>query len=205
MSTPTSSSSAPRQTKGERTRQRILDVAFELFARSGYHGVSVRDIATAAGLTHAAVLKHFGGKDDLLLQVLQRYEEREAQEQGAQWEHGDTFVDVMVGTVQRGLDAPAFVALFTKISGEATSPDHPSHDWFAARYRRLRAGLARAIRAALEGGDPVEPPVDPDLAATQLLALLDGLQVQRLLEPDAVGSVTAAVDFVRRLGIPVRD
>ncbi len=201
----TTTTPPPRPTKGERTRERILDVAFELFARSGYHAVSVRDIATAAGLTHAGVLKHFGGKDELLLQVLQRREEIESRDQDAQWERGDTFADVLVGTVQRGLDTPALVALFTKISGEATTPDHPSHEWFAARYRRLRAGLARAFRTALEQAEPVDPPVDPELASTQLLALLDGLQVQRLLEPDAVDPVAVVTDHVRRLGIPVRD
>ncbi|MFI7420570.1 TetR/AcrR family transcriptional regulator [Nonomuraea sp. NPDC049684] len=48
-----------RGRKGERTRARILDSATELFSRSGFHAVSLRDIAAHAGLTHAGLLHHF--------------------------------------------------------------------------------------------------------------------------------------------------
>ena len=42
--------------RGEKTRQRILDAALELFCRQGYHGTSMRQIATRAGLAGAIML-----------------------------------------------------------------------------------------------------------------------------------------------------
>ncbi len=54
------------------TRERLLDEAEELFARFGYEAVSVRSIAAAAEANVAAVNYHFGGKENLYLEVLRR-------------------------------------------------------------------------------------------------------------------------------------
>lgn len=54
------------------TRERLLDAAEELFARSGYAGASVRDITAAAGSNLAAVNYHFGGKHNLYRETLLR-------------------------------------------------------------------------------------------------------------------------------------
>jgi AcrR family transcriptional regulator len=48
------------------TRQRILDVALELFAERGYAGTSVADIAKRLGITKAALYYHFAAKSDIL-------------------------------------------------------------------------------------------------------------------------------------------
>jgi AcrR family transcriptional regulator len=54
------------------TRERILDVAEALFAERGFAGTSVRDIASAAGLTAASLYNHFEGKEALYDAVLER-------------------------------------------------------------------------------------------------------------------------------------
>ena len=48
------------------TRQRILDVAAELFAEQGYDGTSLREIAERIGVTKAALYYHFQSKDQIL-------------------------------------------------------------------------------------------------------------------------------------------
>ena len=48
------------------TRQRILDVATELFRDRGYAGTSIRDIADCLGITKAALYYHFACKEDML-------------------------------------------------------------------------------------------------------------------------------------------
>lgn len=50
-------------------RQCILDQARQLFFAHGYHGVSVRDIVQACGLSNAALYHHFGSKDNLFIEV----------------------------------------------------------------------------------------------------------------------------------------
>lgn len=47
----------------------ILKTSLELFASKGYHAISVRDIAKAAGVSEAALYKHFKGKEDMALYI----------------------------------------------------------------------------------------------------------------------------------------
>lgn len=54
------------------TRDRILDAAERLFAMRGFHGVSVREITSEAGVDVALVNYHFGSKMDLYTEVLNR-------------------------------------------------------------------------------------------------------------------------------------
>lgn len=54
------------------TRDRVLDVAEALFARHGFSGTSMRDIAKEAGLTAPSLYNHFEGKDALYVAVLER-------------------------------------------------------------------------------------------------------------------------------------
>ncbi|WP_185545933.1 TetR/AcrR family transcriptional regulator [Variovorax sp. KBW07] len=56
----------------EQTRERILDSAEKLFARHGFHGTSIRDIATDADYQFALIGYHFGAKLDLMDRVLGR-------------------------------------------------------------------------------------------------------------------------------------
>src|ERR1700722_11309691 len=51
------------------TRERILDVALELFNDQGYDKTSLREIAEHLGLTKAALYYHFERKEDILLQL----------------------------------------------------------------------------------------------------------------------------------------
>lgn len=48
-------------------RERILVAATELFAQSGYHATSIRDIARAVGVTVGAIYAHFASKSEILL------------------------------------------------------------------------------------------------------------------------------------------
>jgi AcrR family transcriptional regulator len=57
-------------TRPRNRKEQLTDAAAELFRRHGYHGVSVNDIAAAAGVTGPAVYRHFRGKQDVLAHVL---------------------------------------------------------------------------------------------------------------------------------------
>jgi AcrR family transcriptional regulator len=54
------------------TKERLLEAAEKLFSRDGFDGVSIRDLAAAAGVNVAAVNYHFGSKENLHHQVLER-------------------------------------------------------------------------------------------------------------------------------------
>ena len=70
------SAPAPRAGgRGRPTRERILDVAEQLFAHRGFHGVSVRDITGAVGVDVALANYYFGSKGGLLEAVFHRRSE----------------------------------------------------------------------------------------------------------------------------------
>lgn len=50
----------------------VLDAALATMAAKGYHGTSVRDIATAAGVASGSIYTHFGSKHDLLALIMNR-------------------------------------------------------------------------------------------------------------------------------------
>src|ERR1700759_86297 len=59
----------PPGSHGSQTRERILDVAQELFTRQGYDKTSLRDIATRLGITKAALYYYFERKEDILIEL----------------------------------------------------------------------------------------------------------------------------------------
>ena len=56
--------------KGEATRIRIVEVAYQLFLRQGYHGTSMRQIAEHADITMGGIYNHFAGKEAIWKAVL---------------------------------------------------------------------------------------------------------------------------------------
>jgi AcrR family transcriptional regulator len=61
-----------RAQQRERTRQRLLDAAEEVFADRGIKGVSLDEVAATAGLTKGAVYSNFDSKDHLLAELIRR-------------------------------------------------------------------------------------------------------------------------------------
>ncbi len=57
-------------------REEILDAVAPLFARHGFHGVSIEDLGGAAGMSGPALYRHFPSKEQMLAQMLLRISER---------------------------------------------------------------------------------------------------------------------------------
>ncbi len=62
----------PQQSKGEKTRQDILDESKKLFLAQGYAATTMRQIAQATGLTPAAIYNYFPSKDELFAALLRQ-------------------------------------------------------------------------------------------------------------------------------------
>lgn len=60
-------------TKGERTRERILDVAQSIVLAKGFSGTSIDEIITEAEITKGGFFYHFRGKSDLARELMRRY------------------------------------------------------------------------------------------------------------------------------------
>ena len=60
------------EVRGSTTRERILDIALDLFIRRGYAETSLREIAAELGFSKAALYYHFESKQDILLALHMR-------------------------------------------------------------------------------------------------------------------------------------
>jgi AcrR family transcriptional regulator len=72
MSAPRPSGPPVPRVRDPQRKQKILAAAADLVARDGYHGVSMADIGAAAGVTGAAIYRHFDGKSAVLVALFDR-------------------------------------------------------------------------------------------------------------------------------------
>ncbi|WP_242454140.1 TetR/AcrR family transcriptional regulator [Bailinhaonella thermotolerans] len=168
---------------GEARRERILHTAMQEFAEHGYRGASLARIAERCELSQPGLLHHFPSKERLLVAVLELRDRMDAERIGHVT--GAAMLHALADLVERNSRVPGLVQLFTVLSGEAVTADHPAHTWATERYRALRAALTEAFREAVAAGD-FRPDTDPESQADRLIAVMDGLQLQWLLEPDRV-------------------
>ncbi len=61
------------QTKGERTRERILDVAYLSIVEKGFAATSIEELVEAAGITKSGFFYHFRDKNDMARQLFDRF------------------------------------------------------------------------------------------------------------------------------------
>ena len=188
----------PRAATAER-RDEILRAAMETFAARGFHQGSLADVAERVGMTHAGVLHHFGSKDRLLLEVLEYRDRSDVEDlEGRHMPGGLDLFRHLVRTARLNAERPGIVQTFAVLSAEAVTDDHPAQDWFRERYASLRGMVTEALTQVCASDDPPQP-ADLDAAAASVLAVIDGLQVQWLLDPGAVDLAQAtafAIDAI---------
>nr|WP_315266226.1 helix-turn-helix domain-containing protein [Microbacterium lemovicicum] len=169
--------------KGLARRQQILDRAIEVFAERGAERTSLRSIADAIGVSHAALTHYFTSREQLLVEVY-RASERRADETEPH-PQDTSAVGVMMESARRNRTVPGLVQLYSTLVATALEEGHPDAREFATqRFSRIRTGLADDIRAQQRAGR-LRADVDAELAASLVIAASDGLQTQWLLD-DAV-------------------
>ncbi|MBO2463071.1 TetR/AcrR family transcriptional regulator [Actinomadura violacea] len=172
---------------GDARRERILHIATQEFAEHGYRGTSLARVAERAGLSQPGLLHHFRTKEQLLVAVLELRDRRDMERyfDGGDASGGLDLLAALVRVVEHNSRTPELVRLFVVLTSEAVTADHPARDWARARYARLRAWVADALRRAAAGGD-LRPDLDADATAARIIAIMDGLQTQWLLDPGAI-------------------
>ncbi|MDG4861987.1 TetR family transcriptional regulator [Streptomyces sp. T-3] len=170
---------------GDERRARILDTAVEHFAQWGFHASSLARIAKDVGITQGGLLHHFRSKEDLLLSVLERSEEHDVQTLGPGPRSARDFCAMLLDLAERNTRRPGLIKMFNVLVGESGNPGHPAHAYFAARYDRIVALAAETLGAAVTAGE-LKPDTDCRAVARELLAVMDGLQIQWALNPEAV-------------------
>ncbi|GAA2055277.1 MULTISPECIES: TetR/AcrR family transcriptional regulator [Leifsonia] len=185
----------PRPETAEK-RQRILEAAMSIFATRGYNNGSLIEIGEEAGVSHAGVIHHFGSKDQLLIAMLEYRDDSDVAElEGKHIPDGAALFDHLVRTVELNIERPGVVQLYAVLCADSVTEGHPAQDYFRARF----VGLREMVRGALADVVPEASDARVDLAASTIIATMDGLQVQWLLDrsavdmPEAVRLVIASV------------
>ncbi|MDY0984732.1 TetR/AcrR family transcriptional regulator [Microbacterium sp. CFBP9023] len=179
---------------GQARRQAIVDEALAVFSRTGFHGGSLREIAKRVGVTPTGLLHHFAGKEELFAEVLHQRDEKVREAAGDPAEH--TLIEQATRVVAHNQTSRGLTALYAIVSAEATDPDHPSHTDFAARYRERAVAAEEILRRGQADGE-VREDIDPARAARLISAVMDGIQLQWLLD-DSVDMVPLFEEFVGR-------
>jgi BetI-type transcriptional repressor, C-terminal len=93
------------------------------------------------------------------------------------------FMTGMVRLMRRGAQDLDLTRLFIVVVAEATSPDHPAHEWAIRRYDSVTDVVVEALQGAQER-ELLRPDFDVRTTASTLLAAMDGLQLRYLLGED---------------------
>jgi len=171
------------------TRRRLLDGAEAVFARGGFHGASVEEIAREAGATTGALYSNFAGKEDLFLAL---FEERIAADVGDYSQivaAGTTIEEQARGAADRWMailrERPDYFPLLIEFWAYEIR-ETALRERLAERFAALRSASARL---ALEGAE--RQGYSPGAEAGELVGLLinalgNGLALEKLADPDAV-------------------
>jgi AcrR family transcriptional regulator len=185
--------SRPRRSRQEErkdeTRAELIQAAAGVFARRGFHGASLEQIAEEAGFSTGAIYWHFSGKDDLFLAVYENYattragewEKIQANAQGDTGQRARAYADQWMARLRRD---PEFMVL---------TLEFVVHAW---RHRALRqafgprAAFGRMALARILEEETTAQGLELPMAAEDLAAILrelgSGLALAKLADPDAI-------------------
>jgi AcrR family transcriptional regulator len=169
------------------SREQLLEAASRVFARSGYHGASMSEIAAEAGFSKGALYWNFTSKEDLFFALLDELDSHlrvliHASASAPMDEERQEELSRDLSAVLE--DSSDVVRLFHEYSALAVR-DPKVAARYASRNARLREELAESACVRHEtSGVPLA--IAPEHLATAMIALVDGLSMQQLTEPDAV-------------------
>ena len=141
------------------SRDKILDVAEALFARRGFAGVGMREVADASGLGKSSLFHHFKGKTQLYFEalgrVLERIDERLAPIFAAPGEPAEKLDRVLDSLLDALAEHPTTARLLLRaLFEEDEFPGGPCPEEVAARevLGRLLTRMGDVLRAGIDRG-----------------------------------------------------
>ncbi len=179
----------PRRTQAERTQQRreqVIREAIRFFGQNGYHGTRLADIAKAAGVTEPGLLHHFPSKAHLLMEVLAERDRIDRERFDRSRRDGiKASLAPLQELVEYNETVPGLVQLFTVLVAESIDEKHPGHEFFKRRYQNIREQQIAVVKEAQARGE-IRGDIPAQDLVIMLFAMMDGLQVQWLYEPEQI-------------------
>ena len=170
-------------------RERILAAATRVFAEKGYHSSTIADVVHESGLSVGAIYSYFSGKDELIRLTCDQIAARGLDELAVRLAPATTTAERMaiairlyVETIDEYDGAPGQVTL---VQAWAEADREPGvREMLAGRRERLAGAGQLLLRQGVVSGE-LPAWLDVDAVTRGLLALLDGLMLQRIEAGDA--------------------
>jgi AcrR family transcriptional regulator len=169
-----------RSARGEATRRRIVDAARDVLLERGHAAASTRAVADEAGVRLSLVHYHFGGKQGLLLEVLQRENELLLARQhklyatpGPLAEKWRTACDFLDEDVRSG-----YVRVLWELWAAGLADEELAAGWRAAMDEWR--SLLESVFAAWAEETGVELPLSSRAVATLVANLFEGIEIELL-------------------------
>ncbi|MDF9716706.1 TetR/AcrR family transcriptional regulator [Nocardioides sp. ChNu-153] len=186
MSTPPAPE-RPRRPGRSEVRATLLAAATRVFARRGIDAASVDDVAAAAGYTKGAVYSNFTSKDGLVAAIVEDHTAAylelglaaAASAEGSLAERARALGDRLDAA---SADERDWHLLFVELWQRAVRGD-PAVEGFRHRRTAMRDAIAAAVREHAEASG-AELVVPAEHAAVAIMALANGMALERLVAPD---------------------
>ncbi len=185
-----------RSARKAQTRARLLEAAAQVYARRGFAGATLEEVASEAGFTKGAVYAHFGSKENLLLALVEEHLAGQVAEQlelfdrdRVTWERPLAGSDRWMDRLQQSPDRfRLFVELWTH-----AQRDEPLRLRLAEALGELRATFTRfSVDSAADAGVEAPPEVAEQFANV-MLGLGVGFAMLKLADPQALSPALLGV------------
>src|SRR6478752_8266681 len=177
-----------REQSKANTRERLLAAARRVFARSGFHGASVEEIASMAGFSTGALYSNFDGKEDLFLVLMEREIAAHAREISAAVRDRASVAERATGGARQWMAMierePELLLLFMEFWAYGVR-DAQVRPKVAARFAQVRQMLTKLVEDGVREFD-LELEIPAEQLAVAIDALADGIARQKLADPGAV-------------------
>jgi AcrR family transcriptional regulator len=174
------------------TRHRLIDAAEAVFARSGYHGASVEEIAREAGASTGALYSNFAGKEELFLALFEERVAADVRDYSQIAAEGATVEEQARGPADHWMEIlrerPDYFPLFIEFWSYAIREPR-LRGRLASQFVALRSSSARlALEGAAQQGISLSAEAG-ELVGILINALGNGLALEKLADPEAVPDV----------------
>lgn len=180
-----------RSGRRAQTRAALLEAAARVYARRGFAGATLEEVAAEAGFTKGAVYAHFGSKENLLLALVEEHLAAQVAEQIALFDRDRaTWERPLAGSehwMQRVQESPERFLLFVELWTQAQR-DERLRRRLTGGLAALHATLARFCAESSADAGFDAPPAVTEQFANVMLGLGVGLSMLELLAPASVAN-----------------
>lgn len=190
--------------KGEATRERILDWAFRSATRRGLEGLSIGNLASELGLSKSGLFAHFGSKEELQIAVLEAARERFIElvvRPALAARRGEARMRKWFESWMRWTNDPTVPGgcIFMVAAVELDDREGRPRELLVKSQRELLDAVAKSAAHAIEAGD-FRAELDPDQFAFELLGVMLAHHQEKRLFRSQNAEKRARSAFERLLG-----